>query len=420
MQRDVSAELLSQASPKNSHDAITRTIARGSELASARRRNYHREGMSDETLHRSRSGYLLLNVGGWLVFGVAMIIGWLDAGPWQVVLATTPVYILIGFLLSLLLGFVYDRLDAGPASFGRTLAITVAASYAAGVVWTVAYYYYRHNGASFVHSLIIDAPSSLTFRHGWILDGALINGALPLFGWSLIRLGLEYNTALREQRETALRAVAAARDAQLRMLAYQLNPHFLFNTLNSIRALINEDRQRAREMVTSLSGYLRYALVERPLHVALLEEEVASVRGYLEIEQVRFEERLDARVEVEPEALRCEVPAFLLNPLVENALKHGSPGTASAPLVLRVEARLVEPDRLRLVVENTGRWAGENTTRATSDTNDDVPGGLGLANVRARLAALHPEDHRIDIEEADGRVRVVVELPARRRAEVST
>ena len=90
-----------------------------------------------------------------------------------------------------------------------------------------------------------------------------------------MRLGLQYNTALREQREQALRAVAAARDARLRMLAYQLNPHFLFNTLNSIRALINEDRQRARDMVTALSGYLRYALVERPLHVALLEEEVA-------------------------------------------------------------------------------------------------------------------------------------------------
>jgi hypothetical protein len=367
-----------------------------------------------------RRGHLLLNVGGWLLFGVAMVIGWLDVNPWEVVLATTPVYILIGFLLSLLLGLVYDRLGAGPASFGRALAISVAASYAAGVLWTVAYYYYRHHGAGIIHSLITGAPSSLTFRHEWILDGALINGCLPLFGWSLIRLGLQYNTALREQRETALRAVAAARDAQLRMLAYQLNPHFLFNTLNSIRALINEDGQRAREMVTALSGYLRYALVERPLHVALLEEEVASVRGYLAIEQVRFEERLDARVEIDPDTLRCEVPAFLLNPLVENALKHGAPSAAGAPLVLRVEARLVEPDRLRLVVENTGQWVGEKTAHSARDGGDDLPGGLGLANVRARLAALHPAEHRIEIEQADGRVRVVVELPARRRTEAAT
>ncbi len=379
------------------------------------------EAAPDGSRRRGLGGFLLLNMGGWLLFGAAMVIGWLDVMPWSVVLATQPVYILIGFVLSLLLGLAYDRLGVGPVSFGRALAISVVASYVAGVLWALAFYYYRHFGAAIVHSALIGAPSRLRFRHGFVLDGALVNGALPLLGWSLVRLGLQYNTALREQREQALRAEAAARDAQLRMLAYQLNPHFLFNTLNSIRALINEDRQRAREMVTALSGYLRYALVERPLHVALLEEEVASVRGYLAIEQVRFEERLDARLEVEPAALRCEVPAFLLNPLVENALRHGAAGTASAPLVLRVEARLVDPDRLRLVVENTGRWAGGGTTApGGGDGEDDLPGGVGLANVRARLAALHPGEHRIEIEEADGRVRVLVELPARVRAEAAT
>jgi two-component system, LytTR family, sensor kinase len=368
-------------------------------------------------MHR-RTGYLLLNVGGWVLFGAAMMIGWLDVYSWHVVLATTPVYILIGFLMSLLLGLVYERLGLGPGSFGQALAICVAGSAVAGVLWNIANHYYQHYGASFIHSLIIGAPSSLTFPDAWILDGALVHGCLPLFGWSLVYLGLQYHTALREERGTTLRAMAAARDAQLRMLAYQLNPHFLFNTLNSIRALINEDRKRARDMVTALSGYLRYSLLERPLHVALLEEEVASVRGYLAIEQVRFEERLDARVEIEPAALDCEVPAFLLNPLVENALKHGAIGTAGAPLVLRVEARLIEPDRLRLLVENTGRWAKERTT-AHSTGEDELPGGVGLANVRARLAALHPAEHHIDIEEVDGRVRVVIELPARRRIEAA-
>src|SRR5688572_3314574 len=374
----------------------------------------------DDTRRRSRSRYLLLNGGGWLVFGIAMMIGSLDVMPWDVILATESVYVLVGFLLSQLLGRVYDRLGVGPASFRRTLAISVAGACAAGMLWNVAFYYHRHYGAATLHSLIIGAPSQLSFPREWILDGALEHCILPLFGWSLVRLGLHYNTALRDQREQALRAVAAARDAQLRMLAYQLNPHFLFNTLNSIRALINEDRQRARDMVTALSGYLRYALVERPLHVALLEEEVASVRGYLAIEGVRFEERLDARMEVEPAALRCEVPAFLLNPLVENALKHGGAGVAGAPLVLRVEARLVAPDRLRLVVENTGGWAGARTTaRAAGEGGDGLPGGVGLANVRARLRALHPAEHRIEIEKADGRVRVLVELPARFRAEAA-
>ena len=367
---------------------------------------------------RGTGGYLLFNVGGWLFFGAAVMIGWLEQYPWDVNLAITPAYILSGFLLSLMLGLVYDRLGVGPASFGRAIAISLAASYAAGVLWTVAFFVYRQFGASIIHSVIIGAPSSLSFPGEWIFDGSLDN-SLPLFGWSLVRLGLQYNTALRDQREQALRAVAAARDAQLQMLAYQLNPHFLFNTLNSIRALINEDRQRARDMVTALSGYLRYALVERPLHVALLEEEVASVRGYLAIEQVRFEERLDARMEIEPAAMRCEVPAFLLNPLVENALKHGA-GAASAPLVVRVEARLAGPDRLSLVVENTGRWGDAPTAPNANGGGNGLPGGVGLANVRARLAALHPADHRIEIEERDGHVRVTVDLPARYRTEAAT
>jgi hypothetical protein len=372
---------------------------------------------ADAPRRRAFSGALLLNVGGWLFFGAAVMIGWLEQYPWDVILTITPAYILIGFLLSLLLGLAYDRLGVGPASFGRALAISFAGSYAAAVLWTAAFYYYRHFVANVIHSVLIGAPSPLFFPPEWIFDGTLDN-SLPLFGWSLVRLGLQYNTALREQREQALRAQAAARDAQLQMLAYQLNPHFLFNTLNSIRALINEDRQRARDMVTALGGYLRYALVERPLHVALLEEEVASVRGYLEIEQARFEERLDARMEIEPNALRCEVPAFLLNPLVENALKHGVARVAGSPLVLRVEARLVEPNRVRLVVENSGRWAGVRTSLPNAgEGNAGLPGGLGLANVRARLEALHPGKHRIEIEEVDGRVRVLIELPARCRAE---
>jgi hypothetical protein len=378
------------------------------------------EAAPDARRRRGPSSRLLLIVGGWLVFGIAMMIGSLDVAPWDVILATESVYVVIGLLLYLLLGRVYDRLGVRPGSFGRTLAISVVGACVAGMLWNVAFYYHRQYGAATLHSLIIGAPSGLRFPREWVLDGALEHCILPLFGWSLVHLGLKYNTALGEQREQALRAVAAAQDAQLRMLAYQLNPHFLFNTLNSIRALINEDRQRAREMVTGLSGYLRYALLERPLHVALLEEEVASVRRYLAIEQVRFEERLEARMEIEPAALRCEVPAFLLNPLVENAVKHGVAGTAGAPLTLRVEARLVEPDRLRLVVENSGQWVSEEQNAPNAGEDDDrLPGGVGLANVRARLAALHPGEHRIDIEEGDGRVRVLVELPARFRAEVA-
>ena len=370
----------------------------------------------------------LLNLGGWLLFGVVWGTGRFLEMEWEAFVAIQVPYILTGYLLSLLLGVAYDKLGVGPASFARSLVIIVVASYVAGMMWVVSAHYYRLFGTNIVLSILGAPPEPYPAAPpGWTIVRSApvftrqVWVTFPLlFGWSAVRLGLQYSTALREQREQALRAIAAEQDAQLRMLAYQLNPHFLFNTLNSIRALINEDGQRAREMVTALSGYLRYALVERPLHVALLEEEVASVRGYLAIEKVRFEERLDARLEVEPAALRCEVPAFLLNPLVENAVKHGAAGTADAPLELRVEARLVASNRLRLTVENTGGWRQGGNAALAPPGEDGGPGGVGLANVRARLAALHPGDHRIEIQETNGNVRVVVELPARFRGETAS
>src|SRR5919112_448165 len=114
----------------------------------------------DGTRRRGPSGFLL-NVGGWLLFGAAMMIGSLDVMPWDVILATESVYVVIGFPLAMLLGRVYDRLGVGPASFGRTLAISVAGSIVAGVLWNAAFYYHRHHSAAFIHSLIIGAPSSL-------------------------------------------------------------------------------------------------------------------------------------------------------------------------------------------------------------------------------------------------------------------
>ena len=125
-----------------------------------------------------RRGYLLLNAGGWLLFGVAMMIGMLDVYPWDVVLATTPVYILIGFLTSLLLGLVYDRIGLGPGSFGRALAVIVVASYAAGALWIVAFYLYRHYGAAAVHSLSVQ-PSSLKLTRASTLLASPFSPSAP-------------------------------------------------------------------------------------------------------------------------------------------------------------------------------------------------------------------------------------------------
>ncbi len=351
-------------------------------------------------MQRSPTGWWPLQVGGWLLFAVAMSIG--RAGEWPtavIVLIEWP-FALLGFATTLVLDRVFRRVPFATLTTGRTLGVVVIASWLAGMAWTAVFHTYLHQVV--IPLLPVVSPEGApVFRRGPLLDNTVYN-TMALLVWSTLRMVLSYRDALFAERADALRAVAAARDAQLQMLAYQLNPHFLFNTLNSLRALIHEDRDRARDMVTALARFLRYAIVDRPLHVARLAEEVEALEGYLAIEAIRFEERLDVQVDVPPEAAECIVPAFLLNPLVENALKHGRPAAGGGPLRVRVTARLSTSERVVITIENTGELA-----LPTPEAGNHV----GLRNVRARLAHLYPDDHAFTITQQGEWVRVMVDLP---------
>ncbi len=349
-------------------------------------------------MRRSPTGFWPLQIGAWLAFAGAMSLGRVGEFPGPIIAVIEWPFAALGFTATLLLHHVFVRLRLGTESSVRMLSIIAAASWVGGMLWTAAFHTYLHNVA--VHLIGVVSPeSTIPFRRGPVLDNTVYN-TLTLLAWSTLHVGLTYRDALFEQRARALRAVAEARDAQLQMLAYQLNPHFLFNTLNSLRAMIDEDRSRARLMVTELARFLRYALVERPLHLARLSEEVEAVRGYLSIESIRFEDRLDVQMEVQPDAEVCLVPAFILNPLVENALKHGVPADGGAPLRVRIDARVHEAGILSLVVENSGTLVAGNE-------------GVGLRNVRARLEHLFADRHTFTIEQHGEQVRVCVEIPAR-------
>jgi two-component system, LytTR family, sensor kinase len=205
------------------------------------------------------------------------------------------------------------------------------------------------------------------------------------------------------------------------MLAYQLNPHFLFNALTSIRAMIDEDRSRARQMVTQLAGFLRHALVERALHTTTLAAELDALRGYLAIEQIRFEERLAIETCVDSAAESCAIPAFLIHPLLENAIKHGARERGDGPLRVRLVAT-VAGDVLRVEVWNTGALAPARAASAALGADRGLPDltpnvvagtGIGVRNVRERLQRLFPGRHRFELSDGDGWVRALVELPAR-------
>jgi len=178
-----------------------------------------------------------------------------------------------------------------------------------------------------------------------------------------------------------------AHQAQLKMLRYQLNPHFLFNTLNAISTLVLEnDSKSANGMLRRLSSFLRYTLVNQPTQRVPLDKELEALMLYLDIEMVRFRDRLNIELEIEPDARRAMIPSLLLQPLVENALKY-----AIAPCeeggTITISAHL-EKKRLIMRVRDSGPGLKDKVEKLSPSSS-----GVGLVNTRGRLQQIYGDDH---------------------------
>ena len=192
------------------------------------------------------------------------------------------------------------------------------------------------------------------------------------FCWTTAYLALSYSITVQVQERHAAELAVKAQEAQVRALRYQINPHFLFNTLNAIAALIRDTPAKAEEMVVQLSDFFRRSLAVNPMEDLTLAQEVELQRLYLEIERTRFPARLRFEVALEGGAAEAKVPALLLQPLVENAVKHGV-ARSEGPTSIRVRARLDGPE-LEIVVENDAKAASGRSGER-----------VGLRNVAERL-----------------------------------
>ncbi len=210
--------------------------------------------------------------------------------------------------------------------------------------------------------------------------------------------------ALRERELQASRLEAQAAEARLQALAARLHPHFLFNTLHAIGALVDEDPPRARAMMAQLGELLRDVLAEPATQDISLREEIVLLRRYLDVEQIRFADRLRVEQVVPLELLAARVPRFLLQPLAENALRHGIAPRARGG-VLRITARQSNGS-LRLSVWNDG-----------VPLTAERPERLGLATTRERLATRYGQAANLQLRSADGGVEAVIDLPLEVTAE---
>jgi len=215
-----------------------------------------------------------------------------------------------------------------------------------------------------------------------------------MLAWSALYFAIKSYRIFQDVRESALKSAAMAHEAQLKMLRYQLNPHFLFNTLNSISTLVLEQNtELANRMVTKLSSFLRYSLDNDPMQKITLQQELQALQLYLDIEKVRFEERLSLQIDVEEPARNALIPSLLLQPLIENAIKHGI-AQAEDGGHLRISARVFAGD---LLIELSDDGPGCELV----DGHIPEASGVGLANTRERLATIYGSEHSIKLSQTD-------------------
>ena len=324
-----------------------------------------------------------------------------------------------GFSLSLILAVVYRALmtRAPLITWGVTaLVLALAVSLYAFI-------------DSWVFSLYLpgeEANFAQLFLGVFYLDLTLLGA------WSALYYAINFFLQVEEQNDQLLRLEAQATSAQLAMLRYQLNPHFLFNTLNSISTLVLlKQTEPANAMLSRLSSFMRYTLINEPTGRVTVAQEIETLKLYLDIERMRFEDRLRTEFRIDEATCDALLPSLLLQPLVENAIKYAvTPLEEGAQIT--VAAQLVG-SRLRITVSDTGpglQNAPDANRLAAIDIDalsiggsivgsggdDLLSTGVGLANIRDRLAQAYGEQHRFEIQDApEGGFAVVIELPFERR-----
>lgn len=247
-----------------------------------------------------------------------------------------------------------------------------------------------------------DATLADTFRN-IIFNPYYLHLGLMIYWVTLIvahALAYRERSRMGELRAELLAAQLA--DAQLRALKMQLHPHFLFNTLNSIASLLHQDIEAADKMVARLGDFLRLTLQNANQQTTPLAQELEFLRCYLEIERVRFQDRLSIEIDVDPRVLGAPVPNLIFQPLVENAVRHG---VAQQPSPGRIEIRAHKQDgTLRVEIENSGPGLAPGADGSPRE-------GVGLTNTRARLARLYGSNYRLDLADAPSGVVATVDIP---------
>ena len=353
--------------------------------------------MKMPTLEQFRSNrdvlFWSLHAAFWAAYGITQYVGdffyaYGSSSSWGPLLLIAAA---AGFVLSAPMRYIYRRLWGQPPR-NIIMGVLVTCYITALALRLVINLFYRE----------LIAPD-WQIQSRFELFGGALSTAYLLLCWSVLYFGIKFYESKRQQEEAMLKAVALAQEAQLKMLRYQLNPHFLFNTLNAISTLILDNQNRkANQAVARLSEFLRYTLDQDPMKKVTLRQEIEALDLYLGTERLRFGERLRLEYAIEEPALEALVPSLLLQPLLENSLKYAVSAREQGGLV-RIEGRTRE-GLLELSVIDDGPGLPEELP--PSDRR-----GVGLANTRERLKVLYGANCRFAAINSRPGLRVELALP---------
>lgn len=320
-----------------------------------------------------RQFFWVLHIGGWIGFALVHYIGSFmnDMRDSYVFIIISNAY--VGGMLTFPLRYLYRRVwEMAPWKLILTI---LGASYLVGTAWGVFQNYSYWEFYKFGWK-----PQEWIYYFRNTLGSFYI-----VLCWSGLYFGIKYYQMLQKEKQKALKAANMANEAQLKMLRYQLNPHFLFNTLNAISTLVLcEENKTANGMVTKLSDFLRYSLHTDPIKKVRLKQEIKALELYLDIEKIRFEDRLSVEWVVTEEAKEALVPSLLLQPLIENAIKYAIAVNTQGGMI-KIVAKTFGHD---LLLEVSDNGPGLTDTNAKDDSNGV---GVGIANTKDRLLTLYDD-----------------------------
>ncbi len=353
--------------------------------------------------HRNTSHtFWLLQITGWLIYWLYYLFiihnRYLLEFSSLVVVWTWSLYF-SGIWISLCMRYVYKNIKYKLLSLISLTIMVLFTSFLGSQIWV---------GLDFSLNYLFatDKYPAVPFSFSYYLVNTFAWWSI-LVAWSVLYFFIKFWIEWQLQKEQTERSNELAHSAQLQMLRYQLNPHFLFNALNSIRALIKEDKIHAKVMITELSEFLRYSLLSKNYLDVPLEDEIDAIKHYFSIEKRRYEDKLEVSFEIEPEAEQYPVLSFLIHPLVENALKYGMQ-TSQMPLKIRIIARMVGR-KLVVEISNTGRWIKNGHANKTGNGGT----GTGLINIRQRLENAFPDQHSFQVVKGESGVLIRLEIDKR-------